>query len=270
MVFLGLSLGAQSLPLVPLGEPMGQRDWQVQLGAMSLVTPRSPGSDQSRLLLLPVIDAEYRGIYYLGSSRVGVGLGGGVHAYRDSTYTWDLGLGVGEGRRESRAEVLAGLGNRSPSLFGGTAFRAQSGLLSASLSVALGLKDEAGLRSTLRFGVGGRLGGPWSGGVQVSATAADARAMAYDFGVNPGQALVRAALIGTGDGRLRPGEARVWSPRGGLSETAFGGHLDYRVDAEWRWFGLLRASQLHGDAKGSPLARQADGLTFGAGFAYRF
>lgn len=77
-------------------------------------------------------------------------------------------------------------------------------------------------------------------------------------------------MIAAGDPRLRPGEDRVWAPRGGLQEVSLGAHLDYRVDTHWRWFGITRATRLQGDAKESPLTRQADGLTFGMGFAYRF
>lgn len=266
----GLSLAAQSFPMLPLDEAPAKGDWKVNLGAMLLATPRAPGSDETRVLPLPVISAEYKDALYLGSSRVGVGFGGGVHALRGEHLTWDLGLGVGENRRESRADTLAGMGDRGPSVFAGTALRLKAGLLHGSLSVAAGLKDQAGWRSTLSLGVGGRLGGRWSGGLSASATAMDAKAMAFDFGIDPGQAAARTALIAAGDPRLRPGEDRVWSPKGGLQEVALGAHLNYFVDAHWQWFGLVRAAQLQGEAKTSPLTRQADSVTFGAGFTYRF
>jgi outer membrane scaffolding protein for murein synthesis (MipA/OmpV family) len=270
MAGCGLSLAAQTFPLASLEDAPGRGDWKVQLGAMVLTTPKTPGAEESRVLPLPVISAEYKDTVFLGSSRIGVGLGGGVHLLKVDHVTWDLGLGVGEGRRESRAEELAGMGNRSASLFAGTALRLKWGLLRGGLSVAAGLRDEAGVRSTLSLGVGGRLGGPWLGGITASATYADAKAMAYDFGVDPAQASVRTALIAAGDGRLHPGEDRVWSPRSGLQEVALGAHLEYLVDARWRWFGIAKAASLQGDAKSSPLTRRADNLTLGAGLAYRF
>jgi len=266
----GLSLAAQSFPMVPLDEAPGRGDWKVNLGAMVLATPRAPGSEETRVIPLPVFSAEHKDTLYLGSSRVGVGFGGGIHALHGEHLTWDLGLGVGENRRESRADTLAGMGDRGPSVFAGTALRLKAGILHGSLSLAAGLKDEAGLRSTLSLGVGGPLGGRWFGGLSASATARDAKGMAFDFGIDPGQAAIRTALLASGDPRLRPGENRVWSPKGGLQDVALGAHLNYFVDTHWQWFGIVRATQLQGDAKSSPLTRQADSLTFGAGFTYRF
>lgn len=268
--FCALALAAQALPLVPEDTAPARGPWKVDLGAMILAMPAAPGAQETRVLPLPVFSAEYKDRYYLGSSRIGVGLGGGVHAWRSGPFLWDLGLGAGEGRRESRADELAGMGDRSASLFGGTALRYQSGILHGGLSLAVGLREGAGVRGTLSLGVGGPLGGRWSGGVTGYATVVNAEANSYDFGIDPDQAAARAALIASGDPRLRPGEARVWAPGGGLQDLALGTHLDYRVDAHWRWFALAREAWLQGDAKDSPLVRKPDEFTCGLGFAYRF
>lgn len=265
-----LALAAQALPLVPEDTAPARGPWKVDLGAMLLAMPAAPGARETRVLPLPVFSAEYMNRYYLGSSRIGVGLGGGVHAFRDEHFLWDLGLGAGEARRESRADELAGMGDRSASLFGGTALRYHAGIMHGGLSVAVGLREGAGVRGTLSLGVGGRLGGRWSGGLTGYATVVNAAANSYDFGVDPGQAADRAALIAAGDPRLRTGEAREWAPAGGLQELALGAVLGYRLDARWRWFALAREARLQGDAKDSPLVRKPDELTCGLGFAYRF
>lgn len=242
----------------------------MQLGAMALGLPRYPGSGDYRAVPLPVFNAEYKDTLYVGSSRVAVGFGGGVHAMKTEHWTWDIGLGLGEGRKESRADVLAGMGDRGPSLYAGTGLKFHAGGFHAGLTVAEGLKDEAGGKGTLNFGYGAWLGGRWLGDVSVKATAADAKGMAYDYGVTPDQAAARAALIASGDPRLRPGEDRAFDPKGGLECVSLGGSLAYAADAHWIWFGLAQIAQLQGDAKDSPLVRNPTYGTLGVGFVYRF
>ncbi len=265
-----LAVLGQQVPLGLEDVGPGRGDWKVRVGAMLLSTPRVQGSDEGRVLLLPVINAEYRNTFYLGSSRVGLGLGGGVHVFRSEHFTWDVGLGLGEGRRESRSDTLAGMGDRGASLFVGTAAGFRFGAFHVRISVVDGLRDEAGLRATAALGLAGRLGGRWSGGITASATVVDTRAMAYDFGISSDQAQVRTSLLAAGDPRLRPGEDRIYTPKGGLQEVALTSHVAFAVDEQWRWFALARAAQLQGDAQSSPLTRSKERGTFGLGFTYRF
>lgn len=271
--FCALSLAAQ-VPdgafQQPVPEDAGGGDWKVQLGAMALGLPRYPGSGDYRALPLPVFSAEYKGRLYLGSSRVAVGAGGGVHAVKTEHWTWDLGLGAGEARREKRADVLAGMGDRGASLWAGTGLKFHAGGFHIELKTAAGLKDEAGVKSSLAFGYGARLGGRWLGDASVHAVAADAKAMAFDYGVTPQEATARAALLASGDPRLRAGEDRAFDPRGGLESVALSGALIFVADAHWRWFGVAQAVQLQGDAKDSPLVRAPTYGVLGAGFTYTF
>ena len=273
LLLAGLSLAAQA-PDEPFRAPSGASeeggDWRVQLGAMALGLPRYPGSGDYRAVPLPVFNAEYKGRLYLGSSRVAVGFGGGVHAVKSEHWTWDFGLGLGEGRKESRADVLAGMGDRGPSLYAGTGLKFHAGGFHAGLTAAEGLKDGAGAKGVLSFGYGAWLGGRWLGDVSVRATAADAKGMAYDYGVTPDQAAARAALIASGDPRLRPGEDRAFDPKGGLESVALGGSLAYAADAHWTWFGIAQLAHLEGGAQDSPLVRDPTYGTLGVGFAYRF
>ena len=254
----------------PAGEARGDSGWRVDLGAMALSLPRYPGAGDSRVVPLPVFSAEYDGRLFLGSSRVAVGLGGGVHAVRTEHWTWDLGLGLGEGRKEARADVLAGMGDRRASLFAGTGLRFHAGGFHAGLKVAEGLRDEAGGRASVSVGYGAALGGRWFGDLSAGAEAADAKATAYDYGVTPDQAAARTALLASGDPRLRPGEDRAFAPGGGLARVALTGLLAFAADAHWRWFGLAQVTRLQGDALDSPLVRTPTYGTVGVGFTYRF
>lgn len=271
-LLLGLSMAAQ-VPDASLGQPEDKPssgDWSVQLGAMALGLPRHPGSGDYRVLPLPVFSAEYKGRLFLGSSRVAVGLGGGVHALKTEHWTWDAGLGAGEARGERRADVLAGMGDRGASLWAGTGLKFHAGGFHSELSVAAGLKDEAGMKSTFAIGYGAHLGGRWLGDLSLHATAADAKNTAYDFGVTPDEAAARSALLAAGDPRLRAGEDRAFDPKGGLESATLGGSLIYAADIHWRWFGLAQIVQLQGDAKDSPLVRNPTYGVLGAGFTYKF
>jgi outer membrane scaffolding protein for murein synthesis (MipA/OmpV family) len=265
-----VGLSAQQTPTGMEEEPSAPSRWKLKLGAMLLDHPRYPGSGEQRITPLPVIHVEYADRFFLGSSRIGVGLGGGVHAFKNERWTWDIGLGLGESRKENRADVLAGLGNRSISAWAGTGLHLRTGLFRASLQVASALNQDGGAKGTLSLGLGGRVAERFFGGLQLSATASDAKNMAFDFGVTPEQALTRTALIASGDARLRQGEGRAYAPKAGIQDLALGANLTYVADLHWRWFGVLRVSQLQSEAKASPLVRQATNLSVGAGFAYRF
>ncbi len=244
--------------------------WRVSLGAMALGLPTYPGSGEGRVVLLPVFRAEYGKRLYLGSSRLSVGFGGGVHLVNSGHWAWDLGLGIGERRREGRADTLAGMGDRRADLWAGTGLHLRQGPFRVGLTFAAGLGEAAGTRSTLSVGFAGRLAARWFGGVGLTATAADAKHMAYAFGVDPEQAAARTRLLVEGDPRLRPGEDRAYAPGSGLQDLALGAHLAWVVDRHWRAFGLLRFAQLLDAAKQSPLVREDSDATVGLGFSYRF
>ncbi|HJV23417.1 MAG TPA: MipA/OmpV family protein [Holophagaceae bacterium] len=248
----------------------GDAAWRFRVGAMLLAGPKVPGSEEGRVIPLPVLSAEYRDTLVLGSSRIGVGAGAAVHLVKTRSFTWDLGLGLGERRRESRADELAGMGDRQAGLWAGTALRGRWGGFGTSLSWAAALQDSAGQRATLSVGYGGRLAPRWLGSVAISATWANADAMATEFGVSPEQAAARSALILAGDPRLRPGEDRAYAPQGGLRDTALTAMLTYLPVRSWRWFTLGRVEALGSEVKASPLVRRGTDARLGVGFSYAF
>ena len=258
-----------ALPENALAREDGPRDWRFQVGAMVLALPKAPGSEEGRVLPWPVLSAQYQDWLVLGASRIGLGAGATVRLVRHRAFGWDVGLGVGERRREERADELAGMGDRDSSLWAGTAVRARAGSFGASLSWAAGLGQGAGTRATLSVGVGGRLQPRWHGSMALSSSWADARQMAFEFGVDPEQAATRAGLISAGDPRLRAGEDRPFQPRAGLRDSAATFTLSYAADLRWRIFGLARIERLGDQPAASPLVRKPSQGLLGAGFSCR-
>ena len=256
-----------ALPPNAAAQEAGTGDWRVQVGAMALALPKAPGSEEGRVVPLPVIAAHYQDWLVLGASRLGVGAGAAVHLLRNRAFSWDVGLGLGERRTEARADELAGMGDRTASLWAGTALRVRAGLFGASLAWAAGLTGAAGTRATLSVGLGGHLQPRWYGSMALSGTWADARQMVFEFGVDPAQAAERTRLIATGDPRLRLGEDRPYQPRAGLRDRAATLLLTYAPALRWRVFGFLRGERLGDPPAASPLVRKTSQAMAGLGFS---
>ncbi len=251
-------------------EPTAPGAWRFRAGVMAFVAPAIPGSAQDRFLALPVFSANYDGRIFLGSSLVSVGIGGGWRLLKTEHLTWDLGLGVGENRPERRADELAGMGDRSADAFLGTGLRLHSGGWHVSLKVATGLAQDSGARATLDLGHGRRLASRLLGGLGVSGTWGTTQNLAWDFGVTPGQAVLRQQLLANGDGRLRVGEDRAYAPQGGLRELNASTYLVVLLPGRWQLFGALRATSLQGDARHSPLVRRTSYLSGALGASLSF
>ena len=258
-------------PMALVDAPQSQPgQWSVVLGARVLNYSSYAGSDRTRTVVAPVFGAEYDNRYYIGSSRVGVGFGGGVHLFRNKEWTFDLGLGVGDGRPEARAPQLAGMGDRKATLFAGSGLQWHQGGTRVGLTLAHGLKDEAGNRGTLVLSQSWPLAQNWRFTLGLHGAWADAKAMTYDFGVSAEQDKVRSALVAAGDTRLGPSDLGVYAPGAGLRD--FGGvmSIGFRPAPRWNWNLSLYGGQLQGDAQNSPLVRKASYLSMGTGITYRF
>lgn len=254
------------------GEQQGppKPGWSFRAGAMVMTMPATPGADTQRNMLLPVLGAEYDGRYYFGSSRISVGAGLGVHAFKGTSFTWDLGLGFAERRVESRADVLAGMGDRPSALWVGTALKYRIGPLNVGLTLATGTRSEAGSRGTLELAYRKRIGERWFAGISTSAVFGNAENLAYDFGVTEEQAARRQRLLASGDTRLKPGEDIAYTPGSSLRELQAGLFTGFSPNRSLRYFLMLRGTQLKGDAASSPLVRKTDTFTAGIGFMYQF
>lgn len=199
LLLAAVTLSAQEpLPYLA-GQGATSQGWEVTLGARLMDNSSYLGSDTRRTTLMPIFSAEYARRFYLGASRVGPGFGGGVHLLRDGDFTWDLGLGVGDRRPESRSPLLAGMGDRRADISAGTGLHYRHAGYHAGLTLSEGLRDAAGTRATLTLEKAIPLAERWHLSMGLNGTWASASAMAYDFGITPAQAANRAALVASGD-----------------------------------------------------------------------
>lgn len=266
----GTCLQAQDFFEGMVGQGRSGSGWTVNAGAVVLSTPQYPGSEERRLLPLPALFADYNGRWFFGSSRVALGLGVGYRMVRWQGFTWDVGVGWGEGRPERRADALAGMGDRSGSVWGGTNLGYRLGPLGARLNLVRAIGSEGGTRGLLGLGYQVRLAPNWGLGFNAQAGFADATNLAWDFGVSPEQALRRSQLIAQGDSRLRPGDGQPFRPGAGLRELSLGFSLNHSLDSRWRAFLFTGANRLSGEVTTSPLVRKSTYLTGGLGALYTF
>ena len=240
----------------------------VGLGVATL--PRYAGSDEYRVLPLPLAQIEYRGRVYLGGSQTGVGAGLGVHLVRTRSLRWDVGFSGSESRPEKRGDALAGMGNRSAASFASTSVSYRAGLVIATVGTAVGLGGDEGTIGTVAIASERQFARRWIVGGSTGITVADAEHMAFDFGVTPGQSTARRALATAGDARMRGVDARAYAPRSGLKQVQGSTTLGYAVTARTRAVLLAQGTYLGREAARSPLTRARTGLTTGVALAYGF
>jgi outer membrane scaffolding protein for murein synthesis (MipA/OmpV family) len=264
-----LPLGAQApMALQEVANPAPDR-WTGTVGAQLLSHSAFPGSQDNRTMLMPVFSAQYNR-FYLGSSRVGVGFGGGVQLWRTPAFTWDLGLGVGERRPESRADVLAGMGDRKATLWAGTGVSWRSQGWHARATLAHGLADEAGTRGTVAFGRTFRLAPQWFLGTGLHAGWADATNLAYDFGITQDQAQRRAALVAAHDPRLTAEEVGPFKPGAGMRDAGGILTLGYRSSPKITYNLTVFGGKFQSQVTASPLVRKDSYVSAAVGFTYRW
>jgi outer membrane scaffolding protein for murein synthesis (MipA/OmpV family) len=268
----GLLLGQEptaAAPHDPQASPTAQRvppAFSVTLGAGVFYGPKYLGSDQDRVLPIPILGVSYRNRVFLGASPSGVGAGLGVNLIQAGGLTVMAGLGGSEPRPEDRADALAGMDDRRLGFAAISGVSYRYGPLNAGLSLSAGLRDNAGLSGTGNLGLTLpalprtflTLGG--------SLTVADRDAMAFDFGISALEASRRSALIAAGDSRLRPGDGTPYRPEGGVRDVSANASLAYLLSPRWSLFGFGSVTRLSDAAARSSLVRRRTGWSTGAGF----
>jgi outer membrane scaffolding protein for murein synthesis (MipA/OmpV family) len=249
--------------------PASAAAWSGSLGVMVISSARYEGANQQRLLLLPTGTAELKRRIVFGS--VAGGVGGGVNAYlwRTKAWTWTGGVGLGDGRSESRADALAGMGDRRLGFTAGTGVAYRHGSVQASAGLAKHLNAAAGWTGSLTVGVQRRFG-RWLSGVGTGLTLADSNQMQYEFGIDPAQAARRSALVLAGDPRLRSTDVGPYSARGGIRNASINGTFGYALSLRLALVSLVSLSLLAGDAANSPLVLQPFRVTTAVGLQYRW
>lgn len=266
-----ISLVLTSLAAGPLAsqERSGARDWNASVGALALVLPRYPGSDQHRLLPVPLLELSYRDRAELGPSKNGIGIVS-LRAFPVRSARLDLAveaIGLPD-RPASRADALAGMQNRDLAAAFGLSAAYRVGSVEAVLGVSRGVNDGTGLHAVTRV-THSRWLGPVLAIGGVSAVLADGRQMRREFGVTAAEADSRLALYLSGDPRLQEDDLGAYRPPGGLRHVGASLAVMYPVSGRWFILGFGGAERLAGRAAASPLVSQRTQLSFGLGLTWQ-
>lgn len=209
------------------------------LGLALIAGRQYQGSDESRLMLLPNVEYQWRNGFFAGALN---GLGYNASARPELAY--GVRITPSFGRKEHRSDALRGLGDipLRPEL---GAFLNVQPLRGLSLNSSLrhgsgsdrqGLLLDLGASWSLPLGPGLRLG------TSLAATWANAAYQQDYFGVDAAQA-------------QRSGYA-AYTPSAGLRDVRVGASLTHRLSPDWSLTGSLSRSELQGDARRSPLVRE--------------
>jgi MipA family protein len=222
-------------------------------GAALVAGTEYRGSDQRRTLLVPVLDYQWANGWFAGvTNGVGVNLA--------SNPQWQYGLRVvlDLGRSESRSKALRGMGDidtkAEASAFANYATAAGM-FLSSSVRYGSG-NDGKGLVVDLGAGHGSMLAPQWRLGLGVGLTLANAEHMQAYFGVTPTQA--------------RNSGYRAYNAGAGVRDVRANVALTHLFNRRLSATLALSASGLQGDAKDSPLTRQASTVSGVLGLGYAF
>jgi outer membrane scaffolding protein for murein synthesis (MipA/OmpV family) len=264
------ALGAPGTARAQETLPPPPRSFTGIVGAGVVTLPTYAGSDEYRVLPMPIVQVEYRGRVYLGGSQNSVAPGIGAYLVRTPALTVDVGLTGTESRSESRGDALAGMGRRSAAAFASTGVAYRLGIVQASAGVAVGLGSDAGSYGTVGMDTELPIAPRWIAGVSTGVTVADARNMAYDFGVSGEQSAARQALLAAGDPRLSGIDVGVYAPDAGLKEARIGGSLARVLTPRSRIVLFAQGSRLSSEAARSPLVRSRTGIVSGLALGYGF
>lgn len=211
------------------------------------------GSDERRSRVLPGLDYMWRNGFFAGS---GNGIGMNFSSRPDLSY--GLRLTADFGRDEDRSAALKGMGDidARPEFGGFLNYNLnQNFVLISSLRYGAG-NDRKGLQADLGAAYRTRLGTDWDLGVGMALTLANAELMQSNFGVTAAQAVTS--------------KYAVYTPGSGLRDVRANISLTYHISPRMGLTGAVSASSLQGDAKDSPLTREASPVNGVLALTYLF
>ncbi|MEY4750894.1 MAG: hypothetical protein RIQ60_3108 [Pseudomonadota bacterium] len=207
-------------------------------GGVLIAAHQYQGSDERRTLVLPVLDYQWASGWFAGVSN-----GIGVNLSDTPQLQYGPRLTVNLGRKESRSEVLRGMGDIDPAAEVGAFLNIalpQGPSLTSSLRLGSGTGRQ-GLLLDLGANWSTRLAPQWLLGTGSGLTLANAHYMQSFFGVNSAQSAASAHGVYTVDAGAR-------DLRASLS-------LTHRIDPKFSVTAVLSVSHLLGPAQDSPLTR---------------
>ena len=222
-------------------------------GAVVIAAPRYAGSDERGWLVLPSIDYRWKNGWFAGLSN---GIGYLFPSRPDMQY--GLRVTADIGRKESRSDDLAGMGNIHPRAEAGAFFNyfpTREIFLTSSLRYGAG-NDWNGMQIDLGAGYTTALAAQWRGTIGVATTYANGAYMQAYFGVTPEQAANSGYT--------------VYAPGAGLRDVRFNASVVYAIDARWSLTGALTVSSLQSDARDSPIVFEPTPVTGIVALSYTF
>ncbi len=212
-----------------------------------------PGSDERRLLVVPLLDYQWANGWFAGVTN---GLGFNFSNRPDRQY--GLRVTADLGRYEKRSRALRGMGDVEPSAEVGAFFNhlfSRAFFASSSLRVGSG-EHHKGALLDLGAGYSSELAPRWRLGAGLAATLANADYLQSFFGITPAQ----SATSGYAS----------YTPGAGLRDVRLNVSLTHRFNPRLGITAALSASTLLGDAKDSPLTRQQTAVNGILALSYAF
>ena len=242
---------AQSFDSVRLDGPEGEGQGRVGLAAIA--GHRYLGSDERRYMLLPTVDYRWASGWFAG-----MGNGIGYRFKSSPELQYGVRLAGDFGRKESRSEVLRGLGDipRRPQAGVFLNWHAARALtFNSSLRYGSG-EDRDGLVADVGLNTGTQIAPRLRLGVGLGATWVNRAWMQSYFGVTPEQS-------------ARSGYA-VSTVGAGVRDVKLSTSLIYFISHDWSASLILSATSLQGDAKDSVIVRERTPVTGILAVGYRF
>jgi outer membrane scaffolding protein for murein synthesis (MipA/OmpV family) len=209
-------------------------------GAAVIVGQAYPGATESRTRVLPSVAYQWANGWFAGLPN-----GVGYNASTRPDMAYGVRLTADFGREEKRSPVLQGLGDVEARPQVGAFFNASPlrGLnLLSSLRYGSG-HGRDGLLVDVGAATGWPVGAGWRVGAQLAATWANAAHQQAYFGVDAAQA-ARSGLP-------------VYEPDAGLQNVRASASVGYSLTPEWSVSAALTHTEWQGDARRSPVVRDA-------------
>jgi MipA family protein len=257
VVACGLALcagvaGAQAFDAVRLDGPEGEGQGRVGLAAIA--GHRYLGSDEERYMVFPAVDYRWANGWFAG---VGNGVG---YRFKSASPQWQYGvrLAADFGRKESRSEVLRGLGDiprRPQAGFFLNWHAARALAFHSSLRYGSG-EDRDGMVLDVGLNTGTQIAPRWRLGLGLGATWVNRAWMQSYFGITPEQS-------------ARSGYA-VSTVGAGVRDVKLSTSLIYFINHDWSASFIVSATSLQGDARDSVIVRERNPVTGILAVGYRF
>ncbi len=260
-----LSWARDSLPRRDAEGEVDEGRVRALIGVAANTSPNFFGGDSQRFKLKPVVALE-RGRWRL-STGGGYGLmgqgrrdrGSGAQAMLRATdrFNLSLSLNIDRGRDVADTDRLKGVPDVRATLR--ARLRARYNLTERWTASLAASQDILGRGRGME--VDGWLGYRWP----ISA----ATRLDVGLGASWGNSQYMRSQFGVPQSAAATSGYPAFKPRGGLYQTELGVDVAHALSRHWVLFGGVRYSQLHGDARRSPLTLRSSGLSATAGVAWR-